>query len=274
MCYTKEETQFIKFLENYPQFYKKAHVIAENKSGKTILPTGKGRNEFQMYALDDICQSCNSFFEDGIPFTPKTTDAIWYGKENGKFYIYLIEFKGDCLFKNSRKCKLIDVYETIKNKNEVYSNEFDEVLNDLKDVIYKFSDKLLNGLAAKPLETVTISLPLIYEEYFEKNKDNENVSYIDIKDFLEKSRIVYMVVSFSEDDSNRWKTRGRAYRCSNEIPAICSIYAKRYDDRQLEASYESSLKTYHKRYEKAGIIYDAGFIDDKSFNKFVNDHFK
>ena len=35
---------------------------------------------------------------------------------------------------------------------------------------------MLNGLAAKPLETVTIALPLIYEEYYKKNKDN--IEYI------------------------------------------------------------------------------------------------
>ena len=107
MTYTDEECQFIKFLKYFSNSYKKAYVIANNKYGKTILPVRKGRNEFEMYALDDICESCNSFYEDGILFTPKTTDAIWYGKENGNFYIYLIEFKGDCLFKNSKKCDIL-----------------------------------------------------------------------------------------------------------------------------------------------------------------------
>ena len=45
---------------------------------------------------------------------------------------------------------------------------------------------MLNGLAAKPLETVTISLPLIYEEYYEKNKDD--VKYLVIRNFLRNSR--------------------------------------------------------------------------------------
>lgn len=275
MTYTEEERQFIKFLEYYSHCYKKAHVIANNKYGKTILPTGKGRNEFEMYALDDICRSCDSFYEDGIPFTPKTTDAIWYGKENGNFYIYLIEFKGDCLFKNSKKCVLIDVYETMIEKSKVYPKEFDEVLKDLKIVMGKFSDKLLNSLAAKPLETVEIALPLIYDEYYQKNKDNDDVSYIDIHEFLDNSRIVYRVVSFSKDEEkNRFKTRGRALRCANKNPSICEIYAKKYDDRQISSSYESSLKTYHKRYEKAGIIYDAEFVDNTSFNKFINDWLK
>lgn len=275
MVYTKEECQFIKFLKSYPHCYKKAHVIANNKYGKTILPIGKCRNEFEMYALDNICESCTSFYEDGIFFTPKTTDAIWYGKENGNFYIYLIEFKGDCLFKNSKKCVLVDVYETIIEKNKAYPAEFDEVLEDLEIVMGKFSDKLLNSLIAKPLETVEIALPLIYEEYYEKNKDKEDITYIDINNFLDNSRIVYRVVSFSEEyEKNRFKTRGRALRCANKNPAVCELYAKKYKDRQISSSYESSLKTYHKRYEKAGIIYDADFIDNISFNNFVNNRLK
>lgn len=274
MCYTEEETQFIRFLEFYNHCFKKAYVIAENKSKKTILPHGNGQNEFEMYALDDICKSCTSFFADNVPFTPKTTDAICCKKIEGKFCIFLIEFKGDCLFENSKKCDLIDVYETIKIKNKEYSHEFDEVLDNLKEIIGKFSDKLLNSLASKPLETVTIALPLIYEEYYEKNKNEKDVSHINIKEFLEESRIIYRVVSFSKDDPNRFKSRGRALRCSNMNPLMCDKYARKYDDRQIGSSYESSLKTYHKRYEKAGIIYDADFVDNISFNKFIEDNLK
>ena len=274
MTYTEEECQFIRFLENYSHCYKKAHVIAEDKYKKTILPTGDGRNDFKMYALDDICDSCDSFYEEGISFTPKTTDAIWYKKVNNNFYIFLIEFKGDCLFENSKKCDIYDIYETMKVKCEAYPGEFDEVVKNLKQVLFKFSDKLLNGLASKPLETVTIALPLIYEEYYDKNKDKDCVSYIDIKDFLAKSRIAYRVVSYSEDDPNQWKTRAKSFRCSNMNPMMCESYAKKYDDRSISSSYESSLKTYHKRYEKAGIIYDWEFIDNKSFNAFIDKRLK
>ena len=274
MSFSDEEIQFIKFLEYYPQFYKKAHVIAENKEGESILPTGKGRNEFKMYALDDICHSCNNFYDDGIFFTPKTTDAIWYKKIEDKFFIFLIEFKGDKLCKNSSKCSLVDVFDTIKQKNEVYHNEFRSVIGSLEKIINKYSDKMLNGLAAKPLETVTISLPLIYEEYYEKNKDNDDVKYIDIKSFLDNARIVYRVVSIADENANRQKSRGRAYRCSNMVPALCDRYAKENNDREINSSYESSLKTYHKRYEKAGIIYNADFVDNTAFNNFINNHLK
>lgn len=268
MDYTDEEKLFIEFLESYPQFYKEAHKIAENKDGKSILSTTRGRNKFKMYSLDDICQSCSTFEENGIRFTPKTTDAIWYKKLKNTFIIFLIEFKGDYLCRNSRKCTLVDVLDTLKIKNRSYNDEFENEIKSLEKVISKFSDKMLNGLAAKPLETVTISLPLIYEEYYEKNKDD--VKYLDIRNFLRNSRIIYRVVSISDgDESNRQRTRGQAYRCSNLIPTECKILASKMKDKELEASYESSLQTYHKRYEHAGIVYDADFVDNTAFNNFI-----
>ena len=274
MSYSDEEIQFIKFLKSFPQFYKKAHVIAENKDGISILPTGKGRNEFKMYALDDICHSCNNFYEDGIYFTPKTTDAIWYKKKDDKFFIFLIEFKGDKLCKNSSKCSLVEVFDTIKLKNDVYHNEFQSVIKSLEKIINKYSDRMLNGLAAKPLETVTIALPLIYEEYYEKNKDSDDVEHIDIRDFLDNARIVYRVVSIGDENANRQRSRGRAYRCSNMIPSSCDEYALKNHDRELNSSYESSLKTYYKRYEKAGIVNNTGFVDNTAFNNFIAKYLK
>ena len=269
MTFTKEETQFIKFLESFPQFYKKAHEIAENTKGISILPIEGGENEFKMYALDDICHSCEIFREDNLLITPKTTDAIWYKKVENNFFIFLIEFKGDLLCRNSSKCRLVEVVDTLKNKD--FNDQMEHEIFLLDKIILKYSDKMLNGLAAKPLETVTIALPLIYEEYYSKN----DVEYLDIRKFLSNSRIVYRVVSISEDyEPNRQRTRGKSYRCSNMIPSICKKLAAKKHDRELDSSYESSLQTYHRRYEKAGIVYSAGFVDNVAFNNFIDDYLK
>lgn len=272
----KEENQFVKFLEYYSNFYMESHKIAENKEGISILPHDKGRNQFKMYSLDEICHSCTIFNEGNMSFIPKTTDAIWYKKSiNGKFYIFLIEFKGDYLCKNSSKCGLIDVLDTLKIKNNDYNNMFNNEIRAIEKIISKYSDKLLNGLAAKPLETVTIALPLIYEDYYNKNKDNEDVEYIDIRNFLKKSKIIYRVVSISEKyQPNRQRSRGNAYRCSNVIPAACAKYANNYQDPEPVVSYESSLKTYYKRYVKAGILAGADFIENTEFNNFTNKYLK
>lgn len=271
MTLTAEETLFVDFLNSFSKFYRKAHEIAENSKGISILPMVDGENEFKMYALDDICHSCEIFRDGNLLITPKTTDAIWYKKVEDNFFIFLIEFKGDLLCRNSSKCTLVEVVENLKNKN--FNNEIEHEIFLLDKILSKYSDRMLNGLAAKPLETVTIALPLIYEEYYEKNK--ENVDYLDIRKFLSNSRIVYRVVSISEDyEPNRQRTRGRSYRCSNIIPSICKRLAYERHDRELQSSYESSLQTYYRRYERAGIVYSAGFVDNIAFNNFIENYLK
>jgi hypothetical protein len=272
MDYTTEEQYFINFLNSYSQFYRPAYVIAEDKFGETMLPVGDGQNEFRMYALDDICHSCEAFRQGDIAYTPKTTDAIWYKKVNGIFFIFLIEFKGDYLCRNSSKCTLVELAETLKIKNDEYENEFEDEIKKANWLLKKYSDKMLMGLATKPLETVTIAIPLIYEEYL---RNNPEVMPIDIRNFLINSRIIYRVVSLAEDhEPNRQRTRGESYRCSNVIPSVCKRYARKRHDREPVASYESSLKNYHKRYEKAGIVYSADFVDNTEFNSFIDNYLR
>ena len=175
------------------------------------------------------------------------------------------------LCRNSSKCTLVEVVDNLKNKN--YNDELEHELFLLDKVLSKYSDRMLNGLAAKPLETVTIALPLIYDEYYARNKDN--IDYLDIRKFLANSRIVYRVVSISEDyEPNRQRTRSRSYRCSNIIPSSCKKLARERHDKELESSYESSLQTYHRRYERAGIVYSAGFVDNIAFNNFIENYLK
>ena len=276
ISYNEEEIQFIKFLQYYSQFYKESHRIAENKEGNTILPTTKGRNQFKMFSLDEICHSCSIFKEGKISFLPKTTDAIWYKKsQKGKFYIFLIEFKGDYLCKDSSKCGLIDALDTLKIKNKEYNNQLYDIVKAIERIIPKYSDKLLNGLVAKPLETVTIALPLIYEDYYRKNKTKADVEYMDIRAFLKKSKIIYRVVSISEKyEPNRFRSRGKSYRCSNIIPSACIKYANSQYDQEPIVSYESSLRSYYKRYVKAGILAGADFIENTEFNNFTNKYLR
>ena len=61
---------------------------------------------------------------------------------------------------------------------------------------------------------------------------------------------------------------------SNIIPSICKRLAREKHDSELKASYESSLQTYHRRYEKAGIVYSAGFVDNIAFNNFIENYLK
>lgn len=272
MGYTDEEKQFICFLKDFHEYYWESHKIAENDDGDTILPTDKGRNRFKMYALDEICKSCKCFKHEGYESRPRTSDAIWYKKCDNEFFIFLIEFKGDYLCKNSNKCTLLDVLHTLKLKNEALNYELTGEINQLEGVVGKYSDKLLNGLAVKPLESVTIALPLIYEEYYNKNKQN-GIKHLDIENFLKNSRIIYRVVSISEEyNPNRFRSRSNTYRCSNITPIACTKYAQAEEDDEPIKSYEGSLKAFHRRYLDAGIIQSADFIENIEFNNFIKDY--
>ena len=275
MCeidYNDEEKQFISFLKDFYEYYWESYKIAENDEGDTILPTDRGRNRFKMYALDEICKSCKCFKHEGYESRPRTSDAIWYKKCDDEFFIFLIEFKGDYLCKNSNKCTLLDVLHTLRLKNEALNYELTGEINQLEGVVGKYSDKLLNGLAVKPLESVTIALPLIYEEYYNKNKQN-GIKHLDIENFLKNSRIIYRVVSISEEyNPNRFRSRSNSYRCSNVTPIACTKYAQAEEDDEPIKSYEGSLKAFHRRYLDAGIIQSADFIENIEFNNFIKDY--
>ena len=275
-----DECKFVEFIKSFSSYYKPAYVISKNDKGEPLLNNKKGKNQFPMYDLDKICASCSLFRKGNVVFTPKTTDALWYKKhENGDFYIFLIEFKGHNLSNKSNKCDLVEYLDILKqrkkdNPNDPYAGMDASII---KKIIQKYSDKLLNGLALKPLETITIALPLIYQEYCSKHEDIET---IDIVSFLRKSKIVYRVVCALEDQNdsspgNSFRERADAQRMGNQNPDVCREQGLIEDDYELLESLESNLATYYKRYAEANIILDTdNFMDKRQFNNFINNHLK
>lgn len=279
---SEEENQFIKFIESFSDYYKPAYTVSDN-----ILPTDKGRNMFDLYSLDDICQSIE-MKENGTAYNPKTTDAIFFKKpEDGRFTIFLIEFKGDNITNFSTKLRLCDyIQKLMEMKKNLYSKHEKDILqkdiNDLKKILMKYSDSMLNSLILKPIETVTVSLPLIYESYYEKNKDNDDIKHFDINNFLRKSRIVYKVVCHS-DTENPYRERSAAYRSGNYSNDLKTLGCKKFLEEQSEIeltnelteNYQDNLNTFYIRYTKAKIIdtpeYDY-FISARQFNNYFKKH--
>ena len=132
---------------------------------------------------------------------------------------------------------------------------------------------MLNSLILKPLETVTASLPLIYEDYYENNKNEEGVEHIDIVEFLRKSEILYFVVAVPDSDDNGYRNHSEVQRCANAVPDACKDDAEKEDDIEITESYRNNLKSYYKRYEKANIIKKAEFMDTRQFNNFITNTF-
>ena len=274
-----DEKKFEEFMESYSAYFKHVYIISKTSDGEPLLTHKKGKNQFLMYDLDKICASCSIFRQGNFSFLPKTTDALWFRKhENGEFYIYLVEFKGDKLYNKSKKCELVEYLDTLNqrfkdNPNDPYAG-MDK--NTIKHIIGKYSDKMLNGLALKPLETITIAIPLLYQDYCSKHVDIET---FDIVSFLRKSKILFRVVSLPENlelaSSNTQRNRANSYRQGNQSSDVCMKQGLKDDDYELLESYESNLKTHYKRYAEANIICDTdNFLDTSGFNNFINNYMK
>lgn len=272
-----QQNQFIKFIESYNAYLWPAYRIAENNDDESLINVKKKGNRFKLYSLDNICQSRPIFWKNKPNITPKTTDALWFKKDdNGDFFIYLIEFKGDKIENKSTKQKFkeyIDDLKEIRDKTDNYfeKEETQKLINKIEPFYNKYSDSMLNSLVLKPLETITTSLPLIYKDYYGKNKENDGVEYIDMNDFLRKATINYYVVIFCDKDKeyNPYRTRTFTKTMGNEI--VNEI--PKNDNLDLKENYKNNLNTYYERYKKAKIFNFYDYLDPSQVNIFIQDTF-
>ena len=266
MNHVKQQDLFMDFMQSFDVYLKKAHVIAENNDDESILNVKSIGNNYLFYSLDSISQTRSLFYTYEVSFTPKTVDAIKFKKcDDGRFIIYLIEFKGDKIHKKTAKRDFFDYIKQLKNErdhalNSIEREEKQDILNHIKPLYSKYSDSLLNDLALKPLECVTVALPLIYKDYLNKHEAKE---IFDIVDFLRKSVINYYVVVIPEDDENTFRTRTNAKTLGSAVVDDIT------EDDELTKDYESNLKAYYERYKQAGIINSYKFMDTSEFNNFV-----
>ena len=266
MNQVKQQDLFIEFMQSFDVYLKKAHVIAENNDDESILNVKSIGNNYLFYSLDSISQTRSLFYTYEVSFTPKTVDAIKFKKcDDGRFIIYLIEFKGDKIHKKTAKRDFFDYIKQLENErdhalNSIERDEKQDILNHIKPLYSKYSDSLLNDLALKPLECVTVALPLIYKDYLNKHEAKE---IFDIVDFLRKSVINYYVVVIPEDDENTFRTRTNAKTLGSAV--VDDII----EEDEITKDYESNLKAYYERYKQAGIINSYKFMDTSEFNNFV-----
>ena len=272
-----QQDQFIKFIESYNTYLRPAYWIAENNDDESLINVKKKGNSFKLYSLDNICQSRSIFWKNEPNITPKTTDALWFKKgDNGDFFIYLIEFKGDKIENKSTKQRFEEYINDLKEIRDKTDNSFEKketqkLINKIEPFYKKYSDSMLNSLVLKPLETITTSLPLIYKDYYGKNKENDGVEYMDMKDFLRKATINYYVVIFCDGDKedNPFKTSTFTKTMGNEI--VNEI--PRNDDSDLKENYKNNLNTYYERYKKAKIFNFYDYLDPSQVNMFIQDTF-
>ena len=202
---TNEE--FIGFLKSFDdesfnnqKFYNTITEISRKKSGKRDALI---ENDFRMYSLDDIAKASESLKRN----LPKTADAIYYKEDqHGKLSLYFIEFK----FHNLDDPDAKDLLDNFVDEIYAFENKFKcikKYKNDLNKIKRYYGDDVTHTLILKPIESINVVIPKLYEEYCAKTDACEKK---DIKAFLENTekKLFVFVSTYSESGKfNRHKER-------------------------------------------------------------------
>lgn len=191
--------EFIEFIKSHGKFYKSITEISMNDFDEPLI-----ENDFKMYSLDEMCWDCELLVN-----TPKTTDALFYKEHHdGKLSLYLIEFK----FHNFNHPNAKDMLELISNEvNDTnLGNKYKCLSNTYKRYLKKinnyYGDEVVFGLVLKPIESLNVVIPALYEQYCVDN----NYPMKDIRKYLENiEKKVIVFVSHYDDNHHRNKSKQR-----------------------------------------------------------------
>lgn len=192
--------EFKEFIKSYEKFYKDITEISMSDFGESLI-----ENDFKMYSLDEMCWDCKLLEED----TPKTTDALWFKESlDGKITLYIIEFKFHN-FNNPNAKDMLEIMAKDVNDSELedkYKCLSDKFKNNLRKIKNYYGDEVEFSLILKPIESLSIVIPTLYEQYCIDN----GIPQKDIRSFLdniEKRLIVF--VSHYDDNKKHNKSKQR-----------------------------------------------------------------
>ena len=192
--------EFISFIKSHKKFYKNITEISMSDFNEPLIT-----NDFQMYSLDEMCWDCELLEEN----TPKTTDALYYKESlTGKFTLYIIEFK----FHNFNDPNARDMLEIMANDvnnsnlEDKYKCLSDKFKKNLRKVKNYYGDEVEFSLILKPIETLNVVIPILYEQYC----IDMDIPQKDVRKFLdniEKKLIVFVSHYNVKEKENRSKQR-------------------------------------------------------------------
>ena len=187
--------EFKTFIRSHKKFYEEITEISKNNSGKSLI-----ENDFKMYSLDEMCWDCELLEE----YTPKTTDALFFKESlDGKLTLYIIEFK----FHNFNKPNAKDMLKIMENDVINSDCASDRFKNNFRKVKNYYGDEVEFSLILKPIESLSVVIPTLYEQYCIDN----DIPQKDIRTFLdivEKKLIVF--ISHYDEKRNHNKSKQRA----------------------------------------------------------------
>lgn len=178
-------SEFMDFFESFrDEYYFSITEISRAKTGERqplII------SDFKMFSLDDMCKR----YKRVKNHLPKTVDAVHFENRNDKFTLYLIEFKNFSLRGTFSTYQLLDaLYRKLEEKNQTdEKNISDKFLKNFNLIRNHFVDSIEFDLRMKPLETILVSLPWLYEEYCR----DKNLPIKDFRAFMENIDIKLIV---------------------------------------------------------------------------------
>lgn len=201
--------EFINFIKSFDdgsynkhKFYDTITEISRKHSGKREPLID---DDFEMYSLDDIKDGSKVLQEN----PPKTTDALYYKEKDGKLSLYLIEFKfhnlDDPDAKDLLKAFVDEIFSSNNKKKYNCLSKNDKT--DLKKIRNYYGDDVSNTLVLKPIETIKIVLPSLYDEYCKNYYCAEKINIDEFLNSIEKKYFVFVSTYTEYGKYNRHKEK-------------------------------------------------------------------
>lgn len=245
---------FIDFLESYkkidPRYFDTITEISlpHKPNGDPLI-----ENSFKMLSLDDICEGCSKFDKYN---RPSTTDALWYNiNDDGTLVLYFIEFKWHNLDYKKDQQLMRDTFLSLERKTK----STDEMVKSFKKLHKSYINEDVSfKLRLKPFESIFIVLPILFEEYCEKN----NKDFLGLYNFLKNCEIIVLsfVSTFTREKTNKTSKYNRS-----------KIRLKNNRVIGPKGSVGRTVWKQYKRLELSPLIDFADIFDRNFFDSFLED---
>lgn len=164
------------------------------------------KDDVSMYSLDDI--------KDGSKILknnpPKTTDAIYYRENGDQLILYLIEFK----FHNLDDSDAQDVLKSFVDEIRCGKKDYKCLSDDEKSKLFKiekyYGDDVNHALILKPIESLKVVIPKLYEEYCAKHPKVDTMDIVEYLRNIEKKYFVFVSTYSKEEKFNPQNERSES----------------------------------------------------------------
>ena len=236
---SESKIDFNKFLQSFDNGQHKNHKYYDTIKEISRKHSGKRESliehDFEMYSLDDIAKGSKAL-KDNLP---KTADALYFKGDGEKPSLYLIEFK----FHNLDDPNAEDLLYNLVDELYAFPKKFkcvEKYKRDLNKIKKYYGDDVQHSLILKPIETVRVVIPKLYNEFDSNLDDMEIENYLDNVD----KRLVVFVSTYTDE-------------------------GKANPEKEKMESMSTGLEKHFDRLKTGRIIDDYEIYPSSDFNEFL-----